>query len=211
MGDTAGPGLRDRKRTETRARLEEAAATLALRDGLDAATVDAISERAGVSARTFFNYFDSKEDAVLGLREVVVEDAVVQAFVVEHDGAGAAESVVGLLFAVFGSSITDVSAHRTRREVLRRFPHLLGRQVEQMTRLTGQLTTAVQTVLARPGHPPVDAAVAEAVLHQCAGALRIALREWAAAPPGDAAGGTAQATLQLRTTTLVQEAAGILR
>ena len=65
---TAPMGLRERKRAQTRHRLEEAAVGLALRDGLDKVTIDAISERADVSPRTFFNYFDSKEDAILGVR-----------------------------------------------------------------------------------------------------------------------------------------------
>ena len=50
-------GLRDRKREETRSRLESAAVTLVLRDGLEHATVDSISAMADVSSRTFFNYF----------------------------------------------------------------------------------------------------------------------------------------------------------
>ena len=43
---TAAIGLRERKRAQTRRRLEEAAIGLALRDGLDNVTIDAISERA---------------------------------------------------------------------------------------------------------------------------------------------------------------------
>ena len=65
---TAVLGLRERKRAQTRRRLEEAAIDLALRDGLDQVTIEAITERADVSRRTFFNYFDSKDDAILGLR-----------------------------------------------------------------------------------------------------------------------------------------------
>ena len=41
-------GLRDRKRRETRARLEEAAVTLVLRDGLEQTTIGTISELADV-------------------------------------------------------------------------------------------------------------------------------------------------------------------
>jgi AcrR family transcriptional regulator len=49
-------------------RIQAAAVELVLRDGPDAATIDAISERAGVSPRTFFNYFDSKDSALLGIQ-----------------------------------------------------------------------------------------------------------------------------------------------
>jgi AcrR family transcriptional regulator len=60
-------GLRERKKAETRAALQDAALELADRHGLDKVSVEAIADEAGVSPRTFFNYFTSKEDAVLGI------------------------------------------------------------------------------------------------------------------------------------------------
>jgi AcrR family transcriptional regulator len=61
-----GSGLRERKKAETRAALQDAALQLAARHGVDKVSVEAIAEAAGVSPRTFFNYFSSKEDAILG-------------------------------------------------------------------------------------------------------------------------------------------------
>ena len=72
--DEVRPGLRDRKRAQTRARIETAAIELVLRDGLDSATIDAISERADVSPRTFFNYFESKDAAILGLQPHEIDE-----------------------------------------------------------------------------------------------------------------------------------------
>mgnify|MGYP003651599237 CR=1 FL=1 len=63
-------GLRDRKRIETRLRIETAAVEIVTAEGLDGATIDMISERAEISPRTFFNYFESKEDAILGIQEI---------------------------------------------------------------------------------------------------------------------------------------------
>jgi AcrR family transcriptional regulator len=60
-------GLRERKKAETRAALQDAALRLADRLGPDKVSVEAVAEAAGVSPRTFFNYFPSKEDAIIGM------------------------------------------------------------------------------------------------------------------------------------------------
>ncbi|MFD7688576.1 TetR/AcrR family transcriptional regulator [Streptomyces sp. NPDC059781] len=56
-------GLRERKKRATRAALAEAAVRLAAEHGAEKVTVEAISAAAGVSVRTFFNYFDTRDDA----------------------------------------------------------------------------------------------------------------------------------------------------
>jgi AcrR family transcriptional regulator len=61
---TAGTaeGLRERKRRETRQRIAETGLRLFLATGYENTTLDTIAEEAGISRRTFFSYFKSKED-----------------------------------------------------------------------------------------------------------------------------------------------------
>jgi AcrR family transcriptional regulator len=62
---TTEPGLRERKKAATRQALHEAAFGLAIEHGADHVTVEAIADAAGVSRRTFSNYFANKEEALL--------------------------------------------------------------------------------------------------------------------------------------------------
>jgi AcrR family transcriptional regulator len=58
-------GLRERKKTDTRRALSDAAMRLVLERGMDNVTREDIAALAGVSARTFSNYFATKYDALV--------------------------------------------------------------------------------------------------------------------------------------------------
>ncbi|MEU2351285.1 TetR family transcriptional regulator [Modestobacter sp. NPDC049651] len=58
-------GLRERKKADTRAALATATLRLAVEQGWEHVTVEAIAGAASVSYRTFFNHFSSKEEALL--------------------------------------------------------------------------------------------------------------------------------------------------
>ncbi len=58
-------GRREQKRRETHRRIVEAGLALFLRHGYETTTLDMIAEAAGISRRSFFSYFGSKEDVLL--------------------------------------------------------------------------------------------------------------------------------------------------
>ncbi|MEV5201282.1 TetR family transcriptional regulator [Streptomyces sp. NPDC053720] len=58
------PGLRERKKRETRVALSQAAIRLCVLHGWADVTVDRIADEANVSVRTFRNYFSGKAEAI---------------------------------------------------------------------------------------------------------------------------------------------------
>ncbi|MEJ5920125.1 TetR/AcrR family transcriptional regulator [Corynebacterium sp. H78] len=79
-------GLRELKRRRTRRGIEDAATELVVKRGYDNVTLDDICAVVGISRRTFFNYFDSKELAVFGPGLLIFTDDDAREFQsVRHD------------------------------------------------------------------------------------------------------------------------------
>ncbi|MFD6158324.1 TetR/AcrR family transcriptional regulator [Nocardia sp. NPDC060256] len=70
MPDEEVLGLRERKKLDTRMALSTAALELAFERGMENVTREDIAARAGVSVRTFNNYFTGKHDAIV-YRQIV--------------------------------------------------------------------------------------------------------------------------------------------
>jgi len=69
MNDSAG-SLRDLRKRETIRSLTDIARRLTVDHGFSGFTVEDVCAEAGISRRTFFNYFESKENAVFGFTEI---------------------------------------------------------------------------------------------------------------------------------------------
>ncbi|MGH7218382.1 MAG: TetR/AcrR family transcriptional regulator [Candidatus Microsaccharimonas sp.] len=72
--------IRDRKRQTTATTIHTIAKAMVLEVGLANVLVEDIATKAGVSRRTFFNYFATKDDAILGLQEPTLLPSALEVF-----------------------------------------------------------------------------------------------------------------------------------
>ncbi|WP_457318209.1 TetR/AcrR family transcriptional regulator [Stenotrophomonas sp. P5_B8] len=73
------PGLRERKKADTRLMISNVATRLFIARGFEAVSVEEVAVAAGVSRKTVFNYFPRKEDLVFDREEegrALVRDAI---------------------------------------------------------------------------------------------------------------------------------------
>jgi AcrR family transcriptional regulator len=187
-------GLRARKKAQTRADLERAAVELVLDRDLDDVTVDDICARVPVSHRTFFNYFDSKEDALFGVRRAWGDGPLVAARLREVFDGSVVAAVIDTLFRALPAETADPSLQEARMLIAARNPGLIRRRMRRLDDLRVGLVAAVAELIAfaaatRPPEPPDSPSApatdvpldvqAELLVTACIGAVRIAVREWA--------------------------------
>jgi len=102
--------LQSKKQDLVRHEIWHAAIDLFYLQGFDEVTIDQIAERAGVSRRTFFRYFASKDD-VMGSTTKAYGEALEQAIRAEAPALGAFEvakrSVANVLMCQPSSAITE--------------------------------------------------------------------------------------------------------
>lgn len=178
--------LRERKKAQVRADLERAALELALERDLDEVTVDEICARVPVSHRTFFNYFESKEDALFDVRRAWGDpDWLTRQLDHAYDGSVVA-ALIGALFAE--EEGTDQALREARMLIAARHPGLIRRKARRLDDLRAGMVDAVAAFVAQrdpdasraAAELGVDpAAQAELLVVACIGAARIAVREWA--------------------------------
>jgi AcrR family transcriptional regulator len=172
----AQPGRRERKKLATRRALQDAALRLVAERGLDQVTVEDISEAADVATRTFFNYFPSKEEALLG--NVPETDATVHRLVVERPAGEAPLEAVCQVLRAMTLKLADRREERLlRQQVIERHPGLLARQLGRYASFERALAAAVGE---RLGNHPADALSAWVVAAVATATARSAVSSWMA-------------------------------
>ncbi|MDR1790673.1 MAG: TetR/AcrR family transcriptional regulator [Propionibacteriaceae bacterium] len=152
QGATEELGLRQRKKRETLVALHEAALSLAMERGLDGVTVQDIATRADVSPRTFFNYFENKDDAVLGISALATAEVLASFAAQEPVKPLDLDTIVQLIWQLLVSSILSESTLEDRMALLQANPSLARHSFDQLGRLEGRLIDALDARLAvEPG------------------------------------------------------------
>ena len=122
-------GLRERKRQETFERIIEKGLKLFVKNGYDGTTLETITEAAGISRRTFFYYFKSKEDILLAAHDSGFREALRPAMLDESPDQAPIDAVQKCLIklasryetkesVVFDRLMQSTAALRARKEAV---------------------------------------------------------------------------------------------
>ena len=175
MTTSARPTLRERQRDETHGLIRRTAYELAVERGVSAVSVQSICAAAGVSTRTFFNHFRSKDEALIpDLPDF--PDAAQRAFV-----DGATPDLLAALEELLGEHITWVQEQAHGGEGPRAMKRLVEANLELVPRAMAVFEALEQRVAAlvarRTGRPSADVFCTVAAL-TATSAMRAAFGTW---------------------------------
>lgn len=174
----AGEGRRERKRRQTRERIENAAMALFLQRGFDATTIEDITEAADVSKRSFFDYFPSKEEVVFAW-----QDSFADRLMAEIAARPADESSVEAVEAAITATVIASVDERglALGELIHQTPALKARDQLKYAKLEQKLAEAL---LLRGGNDPEQRSRMRLLAAIVIGALRVGGELWQQRPPG---------------------------
>ncbi|WP_280336865.1 TetR/AcrR family transcriptional regulator [Nocardia wallacei] len=163
-------GLRERKKQATREALRAAALRLAMERGPGNVRVDDIAEAAGVSPRTYNNYFSSREQAIVAAVTAEREERVAAAVASRPPEVPLADAVVDAIVEQYtapGDTAREALLLITRTPALR----------EAFLRTTTVITDPLATVIATRIDDPTGL-TSRVLAAGVAAAIRVALEQW---------------------------------
>ncbi|MFE0141801.1 TetR/AcrR family transcriptional regulator [[Kitasatospora] papulosa] len=170
-------GLRERKKQATREALREAALRLAVERGPDQVRVEDIAEAAGVSPRTYNNYFVSREQAIVSAVTTDREARIAAAVAARPGGVRLADAVTEAVVEQY----TDTGEREQKALLLITTQTALR---DAFLGTTAGIEPPLTAVIAeRLGN--AEAHTARVLAASVAAAVRIALEGWLR-PAGDA-------------------------
>lgn len=172
---------REIKHRETALRIERSAVDLVLQHGFESVTVDMICEASGISQRTFFNYFKTKDAAVVGDEPPKINDAQARTFIAT-DGADLLAEVLELVVSSALAGSPDPRLLTDRLRLFEQNPHLLLKQMDRMSRIAAELSELIYLRIKRESGATASEAElhdkADLLTHAMLGVLRYMATRW---------------------------------
>jgi AcrR family transcriptional regulator len=168
--------LRRRARDAVRAEIAETAFQLFTQRGFDQTTVDDIAAAAGLSRRSFFRYFASKEDAVLGKLNAV-GDAIAAELAARPAGEPPWTSLRRALDVLVTTYLGDPKVALARFRLIHHTPALRTTLLDKQDRWQRSLA---QVLAARLGADPAHDLRPQLLAATALAALDVASRRWLA-------------------------------
>lgn len=126
VSHSATPGVvRAGRREQTAHRITRAAQKLVLDRGIDAFTMDQLAEQVGVSRRTLFNYFPSKDDAILGGPPVIAQEDL-DVFSGGGPSGHLVQDLAALVLALLRDNPEERAEVARARQVMHQNPRLIA-------------------------------------------------------------------------------------
>ncbi|MER6124125.1 TetR family transcriptional regulator [Streptomyces sp. NPDC001795] len=172
-----GKDLRERRRRETQREIHAAVVRLARTHGFEKVTVEMISAEAGISQRTFFNYFPSKESAAVGQAPGELPPDLVARFVAGGPPAHPRDVLADLTRLLVDHLAEDPPERQDTHDIFELAHSTPVVLAALMARFDAFRQSLAETVARRMG-PDVDEEIPDLIASVAMAAVRNGMERW---------------------------------